>query len=77
MRETNELYAKRITSAEASYLQHMGEIQGVKVSIGFVDGYPVLHIRDFEFWTFEKALMFLKHTATEIVDNSDRDEVQP
>ena len=61
-----ELAAKRLTSAEALYLKRAGRLQGTKVSVGWANGEPVLHIRDYEFATFDKALLFLQHTNTEL-----------
>lgn len=58
---------KRITSAEASYLIHAGKLISVKVSVGFYMNYPKLHIQDFEFWTFQSALVFLQHASAAVV----------
>ncbi len=52
---------KLISFPEAMYLKKTAQNYDVKVSYQIVDGRPVIHIRDFEFTTFRKALECLQH----------------
>lgn len=49
--------------AEAAYLKHIGREMDDKVTVAIIDGVPCFHIRDFRFYTFEKARAFLQHIA--------------
>lgn len=78
MKNINEVEAKKptkITFAQAKYLKHAGNQIDVKVTAHTRDGIVCLHIRDFEFETFEGALRFLQEASREINHTSQNLEV--
>jgi imidazoleglycerol phosphate dehydratase HisB len=57
---------KFITSIEARYLKSVAAEADIKVTITVADGTPVLHIMDYEFRTFDRALNFIQHMLRDI-----------
>lgn len=79
MENTKEIQSKitpienppSLSISQARYLKHSGKEIDVKVTIKIRAGSPVIYIRDFEFFTFHKALLFLRHIVeTELVSYS-------
>lgn len=64
---------KPITFPDAKYLKAWGKMYGPKVSIVVRDNHPFIHIMDFEFDCFSKALAFLQTDQRSIV-GEDRNE---
>lgn len=49
--------------SNAVYLKHAGNTLDVKVSIRKVDGVYHIYMRDFEFFSFQSALQYLRHIS--------------
>ncbi len=62
-----------ITSQQFKYLKHCGALNDVKVSFCFRDGIVCIHIHDYEFETFERALRYLQEDSRMIVHDSHDD----
>lgn len=58
---------KPISFTQMKMLKHYGKLQSVKVCLGFVKDVPVVHIHDFEFFTFEASLSYLQYMAQSVV----------
>lgn len=56
-----------IRTPEAKYLKHAGNEMDVKVTIRIVDGFPMIYIRDYEFFGFQQALKCLQRIAADEV----------
>lgn len=52
-----------ITTPQAVYLKHAGDLLNAKVTIKILGGLPVIDIGDFEFDSFRRALIFLQHIS--------------
>lgn len=61
---------QNISYVQAKYLKHAGDTIDAKVSIHDRDGIVCIHIRDFEFETFDAALRFLQEDSRDIAHES-------
>lgn len=64
----------RITYVQAKYLKHAGDLIDAKVSLHERDGITCIHIRDYEFETFEPALRFLQEDSRGIAHKSQEEK---
>lgn len=65
----------KLTTPQARYLKHSGNLIDVKVTIRIVDNEPVIYIRDSEIRSFSQAIGYLQRIVeSEMVNYQSKDE---